>query len=85
MGGSVGKGKRRRRFEKPGGGAAASALDGLEMLPTCICKPNLLNCACITDEPISSSLRDEKENVPSSTYSRQKSSRIFPSEKERLG
>ena len=54
-------------LKKPGwGGKMASILDSLEMLPTCICKPNLLNCAWITAEPISSYLRDEKANAPSS-------------------
>ena len=56
--------------------------DALEGVPTCICRSNLFNWSRITDDPSSSSFRDWKANVPSSTYSMQKREDGIPLEKD---
>ena len=55
-------------LNNPGWGKKiASVFDAFEGVPTCICRATLLNWSRITDDPSSSSFRDWKANVPSST------------------
>ena len=79
------EGGRENSLKNPGAGKkTASVFDALVALPTCISRPNLVNCRQMTAEPSSIYFIEGKAKAPSSTYSIQNMSKRVTLEKIRL-